>query len=123
MPSLIIKDVLARDVRFPTSLKKDGSDAVHPDPDYSMVYVQIIVSRDNKQQIKEDNQKDSDNGDGSSKLPIGCGLTFTLGRGNELVLHAVDSLRFLVVGKDVKSIQGIVEKLACTVHYFLFIKY
>ena len=36
----------------------------------------------------------------------GCGLTFTLGRGNELVLHAVDSLRFLVVGRHIEAIQS-----------------
>ena len=34
------------------------------------------------------------------------GSSFTLGRGNELVLHAVDSLRFLVLGKEIKAIQG-----------------
>ena len=37
---------------------------------------------------------------------VGCGLSFTIGRGNELVRHAVDSLRFLVVGKSVKDIQS-----------------
>ncbi len=37
---------------------------------------------------------------------VGCGLSFTVGRGNELVRHAVDSLRFLVVGRFVEDIQG-----------------
>ena len=27
--------------RFPTSLEADGSDAIHPDPDYSAVYVTL----------------------------------------------------------------------------------
>ena len=84
--SAFIKDLKARDIRFPTSLNKDGSDAIHPDPDYSMVYIELIPS--------------------SPEVPVGCGLTFTLGRGNELVLHAVDCLRFLVLGKEIKSIQG-----------------
>ena len=37
----------------------------------------------------------------------GCGLTFTVGRGNELVMHAVDSLRFLAVDRFVIDIQGL----------------
>ena len=37
----------------------------------------------------------------------GCGLSFTLGRGNELVMHAVDSLRFLAVDRFVIDIQGL----------------
>ena len=87
MARATIQDLLVRDVRFPTSFKKDGSDAVHPGPDYSMVYIQLIPSSD--------------------ELPIGYGISFTLGRGNELVVHAVDSLRFLVIGKEIKAIQGI----------------
>ena len=89
MARATIQDLLVRDVRFPTSFKKDGSDAVHPGPDYSMVYIQLVPSL--------------------NELPVGCGLTFTLGRGNELVVHAVDSLRFLVVGKEIKAIQGILK--------------
>ena len=87
--SAIIKELVVRDVRFPTSFNKDGSDAIHPGPDYSMVYIELIPSSD--------------------EMPIGTGLSFTLGRGNELVLHAVDSLRFLVIGKQIKAIQGIVK--------------
>jgi hypothetical protein len=37
---------------------------------------------------------------------IGCGLSFTIGRGNEIVMHAVDSLRFLVVDRFICDIQG-----------------
>ena len=33
------ESVEVRDVRFPTSDFQDGSDAVHKDPDYSVVYV------------------------------------------------------------------------------------
>lgn len=80
-----IVDLVARDIRYPTSLQADGSDASHPDPDYSMVYVQLVTDN---QGIK------------------GCGLTFTLGRGNEVVLHCVDSLRFMVIDKAVSAIQN-----------------
>ena len=66
--------------RFPTSLESDGSDAVHPDPDYSAVYVRLTTDA------------------GCS----GHGLAFTLGRGNEVICHCVDSLRFLVLGKQLK---------------------
>ena len=45
--------------RFPTSLESDGSDAIHPDPDYSAVYV--VIRTDNGHH--------------------GYGLAFTLGRG------------------------------------------
>ena len=38
-----IVDLTARDIRYPTSLQADGSDASHPDPDYSMVYVQLVT--------------------------------------------------------------------------------
>ena len=36
----------------------------------------------------------------------GCGLTFTIGRGNELVKHAVDSLRFLAIDRSIDDIRG-----------------
>ena len=70
-------DVL--DVRFPTSRNLDGSDAMNPDPDYSAAYVVI--------------RTDSDDG------LEGHGLTFTIGRGTEVVVAAVNALRPLVVGR------------------------
>ena len=76
-----IVDLLVEDVRFPTSLELDGSDASHPDPDYSAVYVTLVT--DNPQWK-------------------GFGISFTIGRGNEIVMHCVDSLRFLVMGADIK---------------------
>ncbi|TRY67692.1 hypothetical protein TCAL_02766 [Tigriopus californicus] len=90
-PKRII-DLDVRDIRFPTSLTADGSDATHPDPDYSCVYVRLYTDDDNY---------------------VGCGLTFTIGRGNELVKHAVDSLRFLVVRRFIEDIQ---ENMACWVN-------
>src|SRR6185503_10483861 len=67
------------DVRFPTSRALDGSDAMNPDPDYSAAYVVL----------------QTDAGDGLE----GHGLTFTIGRGTEVVVAGVDALRPLVVAR------------------------
>ncbi|MGB7263833.1 MAG: fuconate dehydratase, partial [Albidovulum sp.] len=66
------------DVRFPTSQVLDGSDAMNPDPDYSAAYV--ILETDSAHQ--------------------GHGLTFTIGRGNEICVAAITALRPLIVGLD-----------------------
>ena len=66
------------DVRFPTSQQLDGSDAMNPDPDYSAAYVILET-------------------DGSHE---GHGLTFTIGRGNEIAVAAIQAMRHLVVGLD-----------------------
>jgi L-fuconate dehydratase len=71
------------DVRFPTSHSLDGSDAMHPDPDYSAAYV--ILSTDHP---------------GLE----GHGLTFTIGRGNEICCAAVEALRPLVIGAKLGDI-------------------
>ena len=75
-----ITDLSVIDWRYPTSLNSDGSDAVHKDPDYSCVYV--VLHTDDEAGLE------------------GYGLTFTLGRGNEVVAACCESLAFLVVGKD-----------------------
>jgi L-fuconate dehydratase len=72
----------ARDIRFPTSRSLDGSDAHHPDPDYSAAYV--ILKTDAGLE--------------------GHGLTFTIGRGNELCVAAIEALKSLVVGRTLQSI-------------------
>lgn len=66
------------DVRFPTSSSLDGSDAMNPDPDYSAAYV--ILETDSAHE--------------------GHGLTFTIGRGNEICITAIEALKPLVVGLD-----------------------
>lgn len=73
------------DVRFPTSLALDGSDAMNPDPDYSAAYV--ILETDNPA-LK------------------GHGLTFTIGRGNEICCAAIKALEHLIVGRDLAAITG-----------------
>jgi L-fuconate dehydratase len=79
-----IVDIAAEDVRFPTSRTLAGSDAMHTDPDYSAA-VAIVRC------------------DGASS-PEGHGLAFTIGRGNEIVVRAIESLRPLVVGRDAESL-------------------
>lgn len=68
------------DVRFPTSSNLDGSDAMNPDPDYSAAYVILET-------------------DGGHE---GHGLTFTIGRGNEICIAAIEALKPLVVGLDME---------------------
>lgn len=67
------------DVRFPTSQHLDGSDAMNPDPDYSAAYV-----------VLETNQPGLE----------GHGLTFTIGRGNQICCAAIRAMSHLVVGLD-----------------------
>lgn len=69
------------DIRFPTSRQHIGSDAMHPDPDYSAAY--CILRTDS----------------GYS----GNGLTFTIGRGNELCAAAIRSLSPLIIGRTLES--------------------
>ncbi|HSY87793.1 MAG TPA: fuconate dehydratase, partial [Verrucomicrobiae bacterium] len=75
----------ARDIRFPTSRQADGSDAMNPDPDYSAAYVVLTTDQGG---------------------PEGHGLTFTLGRGNELCVAAIEALAPLVVGRKLSDITG-----------------
>ncbi len=81
---IAITDVVARDIRFPTSRELDGSDAVNTDPDYSAAYV-----------ILKTNHPDG---------LEGHGLTFTTGRGTEVCVSMVQALKPLFVGKTLESI-------------------
>ncbi|GKX33574.1 MAG: L-fuconate dehydratase [Rhizobiaceae bacterium MnEN-MB40S] len=72
------------DLRFPTSQHLDGSDAMNPDPDYSAAYVIL----------------ETDDGD-----LTGHGLTFTIGRGNDICCAAIEAMRHLVVGLDLAWIR------------------
>ena len=73
-----ITDLKTFDLRFPTSDSLDGSDAMNPDPDYSAAYV--VLETDGAHQ--------------------GHGLTFTIGRGNEICITAIEAMRHLLVGLD-----------------------
>ena len=81
---ITVTDVVALDVRFPTSDTLDGSDAMNERPDYSATYVTLTTS-------------------GANGLE-GHGIAFTTGRGNELCVAAVEALRPLVVGRTLESI-------------------
>lgn len=67
------------DLRFPTSAGLDGSDAMNPDPDYSAAYVVLDTNTDGLE---------------------GHGLTFTIGRGNDICVAAIEAMRHLVIGLD-----------------------
>ena len=77
---MTIAAVEVLDVRFPTSRSRDGSDAMNPDPDYSAAYVILRT----------------DAGDGLE----GHGHTFTIGRGTEVVVAAIEALQGIVLGRD-----------------------
>ena len=85
-PMTTITRVDVLDIRFPTSLGRHGSDAMHTDPDYSAAYVILHTDR-------------------SDSLE-GHGLTFTIGRGNELCVAAVRSLAPLVTGLTLEEIRN-----------------
>jgi L-fuconate dehydratase len=73
------------DLRFPTSQSLAGSDAMNPDPDYSAAYVIL---------------------DTDEAGLAGHGLTFTIGRGNDLCRLAIEAMRHLVVGLDLEWIKA-----------------
>ena len=78
-----VTDIEVKDIRFPTSHSLDGSDSMNPDPDYSAAYV--ILKTDHPEGIQ------------------GHGLTFTIGRGNQLCVEAVHALSYLIKGKSLES--------------------
>ena len=82
MNETLITAVRVIDLRFPTSRHHIGSDAVNKDPDYSAAYC-ILETNTGLE---------------------GHGLTFTLGRGNDLVEQAVRYLSRYVVNRTLRSI-------------------
>lgn len=73
------------DIRFPTSDALDGSDAMNLDPDYSAAYVKIFTDNPNLE---------------------GHGLTFTIGRGNEICCAAIKAMEHLLVDLDLDWISA-----------------
>ncbi|MFH9354691.1 L-fuconate dehydratase [Kitasatospora sp. NPDC017646] len=71
------------DIRFPTSRELDGSDAMNPDPDYSAAYLILRTSAEGLE---------------------GHGFTFTIGRGNDVQVAAIEALREHVVGRSVAEL-------------------
>jgi L-fuconate dehydratase len=83
-PSARITALDTYDVRFPTSRDLAGSDAMNPDPDYSAAY---LVLR-------------TDAPDG----PEGHGFAFTIGRGSDVQVAAIEALRGHVTGRRVDEL-------------------
>ncbi len=79
----LITEIEVRDIRFPTSRQLDGSDAMNPDPDYSAAYV--ILKTDHPAGL------------------AGHGLAFTIGRGNEIVVTAIQALAPMLKGRTLES--------------------
>ncbi len=80
-----IIDLKIHDIRFPTSKELDGSDAMNAAPDYSAAYV-----------ILKTNVIDLE----------GHGHTFTIGRGNEICVKAIESLAVFIKGKNLDDISS-----------------
>ncbi|CAK1602244.1 unnamed protein product [Parnassius mnemosyne] len=79
---LKIVHIDVKDIRFPTSLGGHGSDALHTDPNYSCAYVTITLENGKQ----------------------GYGLTFTCGRGTEVVVFTIRALKKFVLGKNAADI-------------------
>ncbi len=69
------------DVRFRTSLERDGSDAMNPFPDYSAAY--LILTTDAGE--------------------TGYAMVFTVGRGNDVQAAAIKAFEPLVVGVSIEE--------------------
>jgi L-fuconate dehydratase len=85
-PSARVTELAVLDIRFPTSEHLDGSDAMNPEPDYSAAYVVLRTD-------------DADGIEGSS-------LAFTIGRGNDIQVKAIEVLSPHVVGRSVEELCG-----------------
>ncbi len=81
----VVTSVEVVDVRFPTSATLDGSDAMNPDGDYSAAYVVLGTDVEGL---------------------AGYGLTFTIGRGNDLCVAAARQIGARVAGRDVDALVG-----------------
>ncbi|KAF8580604.1 mandelate racemase/muconate lactonizing enzyme [Ramaria rubella] len=77
----VITSYRTHDVRFPTNLKGDGTDAMNTECDYSSAYVVLTTS---------------DVG------LTGYGQTFTIGRGNDIVCIAIQEVAKRAMGKDLE---------------------
>ena len=78
-----ITSLEALDIRFPTSRWLDGSDAMNPDPDYSAAYVILRTDADDHE---------------------GHGFTFTIGRGNDICVAAINAMKPLLIGRSLDDI-------------------
>ena len=91
MANAKILDLVVHDVRFPTSELLDGSDAMNPDPDYSAAYVELRTD---------------------DPALTGWGMTFTIGRGNELCCAAIEAFRPHVLGRTLDDLEADLGSIA-----------
>jgi L-fuconate dehydratase len=80
-----ITSVTVTDIRFPTALSMDGSDAMNKDGDYSAAYVHIVTD---------------------DPALAGFGFTFTIGRGNDLCVEAARQRALPLIGREVAEVVG-----------------
>ena len=92
-----IIDIIVTDIRFPTSLDNLGSDSVHVDCDYSATYVEIFTDDEDLK---------------------GIGLTFTIGKGNDLCVACIKHFKPLFLNKNIAEIEKNINSLwrSCTNH-------
>jgi len=90
-PGARIVELDCFDVRFPTSRTLDGSDAMNSDPDYSAAYVVLRTEAGGYE---------------------GNALCFTIGRGNDVVVAAVNALRDHVIGRQLADIASDLGRLS-----------
>jgi L-fuconate dehydratase len=82
-PELVVTGFDTVDVRFPTSLALDGSDAMNLAPDYSAAYVILQTSDPGLE---------------------GHGFAFTIGRGTEICVQAIRAVAPMVVGEKAEEL-------------------
>ncbi|MXG89257.1 enolase C-terminal domain-like protein [Nocardioides flavescens] len=89
-----VRSLEISDIRFPTSRELDGSDAMNPDPDYSAAYVRMTCDDESE----------------------GDGFVFTIGRGNEVVVAALQALAPLLEGRAVGTPHDLAEASRALLH-------
>ncbi|KDN37158.1 enolase N-terminal domain-like protein, partial [Tilletiaria anomala UBC 951] len=83
---LVITGFSVHDVRFPTSLTGDGTDAMNKSCDYSAAYLKLVARKETEEPL------------------TGYGMTFTIGRGNELCRDAITTIvSTLLIGQDLET--------------------
>ena len=85
-----VTNFTVQDIRFPTSTDQTGTDAIHTNPDYSATYVTIETSNDNLR---------------------GYGITFTLGKGNDVVISCIKHFFYIFKDLSIEDIETNIGKL------------
>ena len=80
-----LRALRAHDVRFPTSDGLHGSDAMNPAPDYAAAIAIVETDEPGFE---------------------GHGMTFTIGRGTEICVRAIEAFEPLLIGRDLDDIEA-----------------